>query len=464
MLVCFTSAGAAATWALPESYRSTAVVLVTPTGLPDSPEGSVLPRTESVLNLETEAEMVLSADVVSAAAATAGDRRGVSAVRADVLVKVPDNTAVLRITAQRPRPGEAQRLAQAFSDAYLSSRRAEAEAVRTSDLDGLDKEISALTTELAKVSRRIPGASSQAEAYGLARQRVLLDQLGTARNSRDRLAATHVGGGSVLSAASPGARPLLSPGRFAGPAGLVLGLVAAVVAVSWLSRKDRLVRSLKDAERLTGSALIGYPGLTLSAASSGQIDLLRQDVDRLLPESGGVLLVVGTGPACAELLTGLAAAQAAAGRRTTLVGADFTDPSTAEALGVPADHPGLAEAVLRHEPLSEVFPLPGLRFVPPGQAGPTGSGLLPSSAMTAAIEELRLSSEVVLLQVPLSEAALAARFCDAAVFFVQIGSTQRDDLTAVARQLQVGGTEVVGTVCLNRSRSSRRPVLAVPRT
>src|SRR4051812_3926006 len=75
VVVLFVLAGVAAARLSPDSFRSTAVVLVTPTGLPDSPESRTFPRTESTLNLETEAQMVLSADVVRTAAARAGDHR-----------------------------------------------------------------------------------------------------------------------------------------------------------------------------------------------------------------------------------------------------------------------------------------------------------------------------------------------------------------------------------------------------
>ena len=109
--------GALAVRVLPSTYASTASVMVQSnsddTALKDA-------RTNSEINLDTEAQIVKSMVVAKLAQERLGGDTVPRTLAEHVNVSVPANTTVLDITFSAPDPRAAQRGAQAFADAYLA--------------------------------------------------------------------------------------------------------------------------------------------------------------------------------------------------------------------------------------------------------------------------------------------------------------------------------------------------------
>jgi capsular polysaccharide biosynthesis protein len=106
----------------PRTYAATASVLVTDTGA--SQTTAVGERTTGGdVNLDTEAQLLKSADVVDRVLDAVGDSFDASTISTHVTVQVPANTTVLDITFTANSPERAQRGAEAFATAYLANRK-----------------------------------------------------------------------------------------------------------------------------------------------------------------------------------------------------------------------------------------------------------------------------------------------------------------------------------------------------
>lgn len=114
--------GAAVFLTAPRTYAATASVLVTDTGATQTT--AVGERTTGGdVNLDTEAQLLKSADVVDRALDATGDEFDASTIGSHVTVQVPANTTVLDITFTAGSPAQAQKGADAFATAYLANRK-----------------------------------------------------------------------------------------------------------------------------------------------------------------------------------------------------------------------------------------------------------------------------------------------------------------------------------------------------
>ncbi|MDA2811246.1 Wzz/FepE/Etk N-terminal domain-containing protein [Nocardiopsis sp. RSe5-2] len=148
----------------PRAYTATTAVQVRPTGVAEL-TGELSGRTNGEVNLDTEAQVVASARVASAAGRELGGADPAS-MRERVEVEVPPNSSVLEISYTAPTPEAARDGATAFSDAYLADRRARVGELIDARLAALDEQTEARTEDMEELAEDAAkgGAAKRARA------------------------------------------------------------------------------------------------------------------------------------------------------------------------------------------------------------------------------------------------------------------------------------------------------------
>src|SRR2546430_1914413 len=137
----------------PKVYESATSVLVTPTGVPGA--NAAGGRTSGTINLDTEAQLVLSTDIGLGAQRLLKVGTPPDQLTANVTVSVPANTTVLVITYSAGSPREAQSGSHAFAIAYLQSRQSTAQADLTTQISALDTRVKQYAASLPQLSSRL---------------------------------------------------------------------------------------------------------------------------------------------------------------------------------------------------------------------------------------------------------------------------------------------------------------------
>jgi capsular exopolysaccharide synthesis family protein len=159
------------------------------------------------------------------------------------------------------------------------------------------------------------------------------------------------------------------------------------------------------------------------------------------------------------LAASLAIAFAETGRKVALVDANLRAPVLHEHFGLERS-PGLADAITQGLALGSVLRethVPGLSLITSGTGTGNPGALLGSQQATAAIAALRDLAELVVIDappvVPVPDAQLAARSCDAAVLILSRATKRHiaQDAVAVLRRT---GTTLTGLI-RNRVASAR---------
>jgi capsular exopolysaccharide synthesis family protein len=148
-------------------------------------------------------------------------------------------------------------------------------------------------------------------------------------------------------------------------------------------------------------------------------------------------------------------------QRVLLADTDFRRSSLAKMLGL-RPSPGLAEVFLGRAKLSDVIcptPYTNLRLIPAGNCGDVNYGdLLASPGVGAALEELRNTFDICLLDTPpvttVSDVSLLAPLCDAALMVIEMGRTPEPTVQLAVRTLQTNNVNVCGCL-LSRYRDRR---------
>jgi protein-tyrosine kinase len=144
-------------------------------------------------------------------------------------------------------------------------------------------------------------------------------------------------------------------------------------------------------------------------------------------------------------------------RQVLLVEADLKHPVLAKDFGVEPT-PGLADCLMTSRPVQFAYQptfLDNLNFIPAGEA-PRGAGrLLASSRMAAAVDAMRQTHDVVILDTPPvlsnSDALILSDLADGVIFVVRAGATP---LAQVNRALEQLDEEKLRGVVLNAAQSS----------
>lgn len=385
---------------------------------------------ESVAKSRLVAERVIASLKLNATA---------DALLGTISVKVPLDTAEIRVTAQSPDPATAQRVA----DAWVNGLAAQVEAIETATLT------EAATAE----SGGTAGAPTSAAAPSSA---VRILPLGKA----------------VLPAApvSPNVRLTLMLGALTG---LALGVGYAMVR----RLLDRRIRKATEIERLFGVPVIGT--LPVDHRLDGKSNILEAGTSEEFEHAGAggamgealrelrtnlsfldvdqpprVMVVTSSvqGEGKSTVTANLAATLAAAGENVVVVDGDLRRPTLVDVFSL-VPGVGVTEVLAGTAELGDVLQpwgaLPNLSVLGSGRIPPNPSELLGSLAMKNMLSALAQNATVLIDAPPLlpvTDAAILSRVADGAIVVIQTGRTTQEQLGQSLGILGKVRGRVLGTV------------------
>lgn len=462
-------------------FESEARVLVLPSG------GDLATRVP--VNLETERALVQSSAVAAIVKQDLVLSEPASALLSPLDVRVETNTEILAIGYSSGDPGTAQRLAQAFAQAYLEFRREEVLQEVQSEASAIQAKIAGAEAQLTALEGAIRAASGPATQAPLVAQRdSLLARLGVLQQQLEDLppeSSILAGGGKIVQPAgmpgAPSGPNHVRDGLLALPLGLLLGVAVALLR----ERLDERLRDPGDLEAHSGAPVLATvphakgrrnrDALVSARSPAGPpaeaYRTLRTNVQFVARKHELRVLVV-TSPASGEGKTttsaNLAFMLARAGRKSVLVSCDLRKPrlhalfDLDNAVGVSTilagevDLAGAARGVRLPAPAGG----PVLQVLPSGPVPLDPAELLASSAMESLLDQLRSLAEFVVIDTPpflaVADALILAQRSDGVLIVADAGRTARGAIAETSDQLEQSGAHVVGTV-LNNFEASRSP-------
>ncbi|WP_104138331.1 polysaccharide biosynthesis tyrosine autokinase [Arthrobacter sp. ZGTC131] len=359
-----------------------------------------------------------------------------------ISVKVPPDTAEIRVTAQSPDPATAQRVA----DAWVNGLAAQVEAIETAT------PADAAAPEAGSAADVPAAAASPAPAV-----RIL--PLGKA----------------VLpsSPVSPNVRLTLMLGALTG---LALGGAYAMVR----RHLDRRIRNATEVERLFGVPVIGT--LPVDHRLDGKSTILEPGASAQLHEAGAggamgealrelrtnlsfldvdqpprIIVVTSSlaGEGKSTVTANLAVTLAAAGENVVVVDGDLRRPTLVDVFNL-VPGVGVTDVLAGTAELEDVLQpwgaLPNLSVLGSGRIPPNPSELLGSLAMKNMLSALAQNATVLIDAPPLlpvTDAAVLSRVADGAIVVIHTGKTTQEQLGQSLGNLSKVRGRVLGTV-LNR--------------
>lgn len=354
-----------------------------------------------------------------------------------ISVKVPLDTAEIRVTAQSPDPGTAQRVA----DAWVNGLAAEVKAIETAT----------------------PANDSAAKPGGTA---------GTAASAPAPAVSILPLGKAVLPSApvSPNVRLTLAVGALAG---LALGVAYAMVR----RHLDRRIRSATEIERLFGVPVIGT--LPIDHRLDGKSTILEAGAAAPFSEAGAggamgealrelrtnlsfldvdqpprIIVVTSSvpGEGKSTVTANLAVTLAAAGENIVVVDGDLRRPTLVDVFGL-VPGVGVTDVLSGTAELGDVLQpwsaLPNLSVLGSGRIPPNPSELLGSLAMKKMLATLAQDA-IVLIDapplLPVTDAAVLSRTAEGAIVVIQAGTTTQEQLGQSLGNLDKVRGRILGTV------------------
>lgn len=438
------------------TYRATATVLVNPvTGNPYGPE----PDRDTLTSLESEAIVVGSRQVARLARERLTRPIATSTLQRNVGVVVPPNTQMLQISYTAADPVFAREATQAFSTAYLDTRRQWAHEEMARQVAAIQRHREQVLDELraAGSGEQIEGALEN-ELAELGAEQVILQNTRPVAGAVITPATTPPPQGGLVRVA-----PLL--------AGLSVGMLAGFALAVTTERARGLVEGEADVERAGVPVLATF---TDRARRVGRGDPGPEPAIRLVEamvEAGPQPSVVAVGscspraeePGVAVLL---ALALCASGADVTLV--DAADRGRDDLEPVDKHAPGMSDVLLQAEPAPGsvlVSVAPGLRLLPPGQRMAEAADSFVPDRLNEVLRRLADESDFVVVRSPsvLSPAGAAlSATAGSSVLVVVPESTTRTDLSAAVRAYRRSGRLLLGAVLAPRTLSDLDGKLTTP--
>ena len=461
--------------AVPSTYVSVASVQVHPTEMAEF-TGEQSGRLTGEVNLDSEAQIVLSERVTGTTAEELPGSLTSEDVRENAEVTVPPNSNILELSYSAGSPELAREGADSLAEAYLAQRETQAHTLIEGRLEALRAEQQDRYDELAESTGAAPGvAGTDADAEALRQE---IADIGNGITPLSALRET-VSPGQVITPASlpeSPSSPILALWVVAGAAlGLLVGLLAAVIR----DRMDPRLRDVEETERIaalpvlldlsaTGKRSGRSPGLLDDTTQAGQrvnefAHLVRArtaetdgPTEDREPAPGRVIVVTGTTPGRAgtAAAVNLAAALARGGADTLLVCADPRTESAREFLELP-DGPGLSDVLVDGEDPAALATHPAhtprLRVL---RHGSTGAVAPLQGGAAELVDLLRSRADFVVVSTASAGEradvhALAAS-ADLLLPVVELGLSLRSDLTDLVTAGTRFGVTVPGSITVPR--------------
>lgn len=446
--------GAALAFDQPKSYTSSAQVSVNAVSSNVPGESLDAPR----VNMATQAQVATSTVVAQVARQQLKSSQSAQKLLSGLTVTAPAKASTLVFTYTASTPRDAQQAAQAFADAYLAQRQAQAQLVIGRIMETVKGDLAAVNAKLAQTQLALESATRGTAAYdsALALQTSLNQQAAPLQTRLVDLATLVIESGSVIAPAGPGQLSVGFSKSVFLAAGAVLGLVfALLLAFLWDRRDDRVHRAADVEGQLGLPLLAAVPGSRRNAPTLvSYADPQQQEAYGGLAARievvgrAGCRVIVVTSP-CEERVgasaaVNLAAALARSGRRVALVVADRVDNTVQQLLLGSEPVPGTnSESRSRRESV------PGLRLVPAEKVGVAGAFLNPDH-VRGLFEDLKSRNNYVVVAAPpvlvSSDTLVLCSAADGAVLATTRGVTRRGDIAAAESELRRVGARLIGVV------------------
>jgi polysaccharide biosynthesis transport protein len=443
-------------------YTASAQLLVQSVGSINSVTGSGENLITSA-EVQTELQLVTSAQVQSQVRAELGRTTGVSASEVG-------QTNVIAVTAVSTDPARAARIANTYARAFVSWST----ATEISNLAAAENQLDRQITAIGKEINRLP-ASSAAQVDALSNQQAVL---------KGQLAQLQVTGAS----ASTGLElvtPATVPSSPSSPKpvqdallGLVAGLALGIGAAFLRDNLDDTLTSGEAAEGASGAPVLAtvpmVPSwrrkaspvvISVSDPTSQPAEAYRSLRTSLqfVRQDRPIRTILVTSPSAGDgktaTVVNLGAVFAQTGARVVLVSCDLRRPGLSQFFE-PGEHAELSAVLTGEQPLelalTPVVEVEGLWTLGTRSVAVNPTELLDSKRMRSVFAELAEQFDIVLIDsppvLPVADALILSGYADAVLLVVAAGQTRRGELRRTAEKLAQAGAPVVGAV-LNKATS-----------
>jgi capsular polysaccharide biosynthesis protein len=409
----------------PHRYTSTASVVVTPTDLQQD-VNSANGRTQDVINLDTEAQIVKSDAVAARVRRVLHAHSSLAAIERRVSVTVPANTTVLRISYTAGSPGRAAAGAQAYATSYLAVRASTAKRVLRSQEAAVRKQIAVVANELT-LRNTAPATSARQRSLRAVRYRALANESSALAKQLSTLATTVITPGNVIEGATV---PSGGAGRWLLflLSGAMIGLLVAAGGAAAADRTDMRFHEPRDLEE-SGIGVVGAVDTPANAMRTYR--RARTAILDAPPGGGGVVLVAGPTWEARDDEVASNVATAILDHADSVALVRVADGSVGlTQLGAR----GEAEATRRGGRASE------------GAKGSATFDAATRAGLRQSLERLKKDTDWIVVDAsdPLAESVLSV--CDSALLVVSRNATQVPDIVEAVHEMEREGIRVLGVV------------------
>jgi polysaccharide biosynthesis transport protein len=456
-------------------------------------------RVDQQLNMFNQRQLATSEPVAALAAKQLGTTATPDQLVKHVTADVPANSQIVRIHYRDTVPLSAQRGADAFANAYLNFREADARTQARASQSTLQRDIDRLVKQVDRHQATVedPGATPEQRRGAQARIDALNARILQLQSQISSFASLDFTPGTVISAAVLPRTPASPKHRLDVAIGLLVGLFCGVLAAFVRDRTDDRLRGREDlAERLDRPVLATIPPLskwvrrgliwrrrpksslvTLDQTNSPAAEsyrTLRTRMARLASQldiNSVMVVSAGVGEGKSTTAANLAVVLAETGKDVLLVSADLRRPRVHQFFGLPngsglanlltdgaAPNRRAATGINPRQMASELWSVsPNLWVILSGPLPPHPSALMDSDAMRQFLKEQRDMFDFIVLDCPpglvVADAMALAPLVDAVLVVADAKESDREDVSRLKEELEQVGGRIVGAV-LNRSKQA----------
>jgi succinoglycan biosynthesis transport protein ExoP len=452
-------------------YDSTAEVLVKPLSPNQILQGV---NYNFLVSMQTEEALVSSPAVADAAAQIVKAGGAPGREPGSVSTTVPDQTTFLDITYTSGDGASAQLWANAYAEAYVANRQAQAGAAYQTMQKSYQDELTKLEARFRNTQEALSSASGeQAKTYRRTLQS-MNQQITSLQTQLANVPVPSTDSAQVLAPAGLPSSPS-SPNYVRNAAlAIVLGLGLGIGIAFVRERLDERITSREDLEGLLGASVLAVVPKVSNwrkrssaklvarerpkSAPAEAYRAVRTNVD-FLARTSDLKVIALTSPSLGEGKTtttaNLAITMAQTGKRVIAVSCDLRKPRLHRFFGL-SNSKGLTDLLTVGTPLTEIVQRSGdetLRIIPSGPIPPNPAELLGSNAMERFFEDIRHAADYVLVDtapvIAVSDATILAPQCDGVIVVVDATSTSRTAVTVLRGQLERVGVRILGGIYNN---------------
>jgi capsular exopolysaccharide synthesis family protein len=472
LLVTLLTVGASLFFSLRQTpmYQASARVLVKPLN-----PNQILQGFSYAVSMDTEAALVASPNVAGDAAGIVEAEGGDPAEPGTMSTGVPLNTNFLDITYSAAAPSAAAMWSQAYADAYVANRQAQAEQLYQSAVGGYQKQLDGFESRLSKLRDALAEATPAERPPIQADIDSVIEQVRFAQLQLAQVPIPASDSAQVIANAEIPATPY-TPDYVRNVALAIAAGLALGVGVAFLREQfdDRMSGPGDMEERIGAPALAVVPHFNVPRKRRDEFMISRDQPKSPTAEAyrtirtniefmsrTNQLKVVGiVSPGLSEGKTtttaNLSHSLAASGKRVVALSCDLRKPKMNRLFGLTNDV-GLTDVltggVSVGSAVQRVPGVPTLRLLTSGPVPANPAELLGSEEMRSLLSGLRSVADFVVIDtapvLAVTDALVLAPLCDGIVVVVDASTTTRSGVQIAREKVEQVGGNIVGGVFNN---------------